>query len=100
MVSVSFKKENNRIVEVEIKGHANYSDKGKDIVCAAVSSIAIYSINLMEKLGYIITNKVEDGYIKMTNNLNCDIVDKILEQMETEFINISEEYPKHIYLKH
>ena len=100
MVSVSFKKENNRIVEVEIKGHANYSDKGKDIVCAAISSIAIYSINLMEKFGYIITNKVEDGYIKMTNNLNSDIVDKILEQMEAEFINISEEYPKHIYLKH
>ena len=34
--------ENNKI---EIKGHANYDDYGKDIVCASVSSIVITTIN-------------------------------------------------------
>ena len=34
--------ENNKI---EIKGHSNYDDYGKDIVCASVSSIVITTIN-------------------------------------------------------
>lgn len=100
MVSIEFKKENNKIDELVIKGHANYSDKGKDIVCAAISSIAIYSINLLEKLGYNINTKVEDGYIKMINDANSDVVDKVFEQMEFEFMELYKQYPKNIYLKH
>ena len=34
--------ENNKI---EISGHANFDDYGKDIVCASVSSIVITTIN-------------------------------------------------------
>ena len=100
MISIEIKKNNNKIEEVSIKGHANYSDKGKDIVCAAVSAIATYSINLMEKLGYLIDNKVEEGYVKMINDANSEIVDKIFEQMEFEFNGLSKQYPKYIFIKH
>ena len=100
MISIEIKKNNNKIEEVSIKGHANYSDKGKDIVCAAVSAIATYSINLMEKFGFKIENIVEDGYVKMINNANSDIVDKIFEQMVFEFKGLYEQYPRNIYLKH
>ena len=100
MISIDIKKNNNKIEEITIKGHANYSDKGKDIVCAAVSAIATYSINLMEKFGYIITNQVEDGYVKMINDANSDLVDKIFEQMDYEFNGLYKQYPKYIYLKH
>jgi uncharacterized protein YsxB (DUF464 family) len=54
----------------------------------------------MEKLGYIITNKVEDGYIKMINDANSDVVDKVFEQMEFEFMELYKQYPRNIYLKH
>ena len=100
MISIELKKNDKKIEQIVIKGHANYSDKGKDIVCAAVSAIAIYSINLMEKLGYKINNMVEDGYVKMINDQNSDIVDKIFEQMELEFVGLYEQYPRNIYLKH
>ena len=100
MISIDIKKNNNKIEEIIIKGHANYSDKGKDIVCAAVSAIATYSINLMEKFGYLITNQVEDGYVKMVNDANSDLVDKIFEQMDYEFNGLYKQYPKYIYLKH
>ena len=30
---------------IEVKGHANYDDFGKDIVCASVSSIVITTVN-------------------------------------------------------
>ena len=100
MISIELKKNDKKIEQIVIKGHANYSDKGKDIVCAAVSAIAIYSINLMEKLGYKINNMVEDGYVKMINDANNDLVDKIFEQMEYEFKGLYEQYPRNIYLKH
>ena len=100
MISIEIKKNNTKIEEVSIKGHANYSDKGKDIVCAAVSAIATYSINLMEKFGFKINSIVEDGYVKMINNANSDIVDKIFETLEYSFNSLYEEYPRNIYLKH
>ena len=31
--------------KIEIKGHSNYDDLGKDIVCSAVSSIVTTTIN-------------------------------------------------------
>ena len=100
MISIEIKKNDKKIEEIVVKGHANYSDKGKDIVCAAVSSITCYSINLIEKFGYKITNKVEDGYVKMINDANNDLVDKIFEQLEYEFKGLYEQYPRNIYLKH
>ena len=41
MIKVDLTKEN----VITISGHANYDDKGKDIVCASVSSIVITTIN-------------------------------------------------------
>ena len=45
MIKISIKYEENKIKEVLIKGHALYDDYGKDIVCAAVSSIVITTVN-------------------------------------------------------
>ncbi|MBR5419769.1 MAG: ribosomal-processing cysteine protease Prp [Lachnospiraceae bacterium] len=33
-----------------IRGHAEYDDPGKDVVCAAVSMLAINTVNALEKL--------------------------------------------------
>lgn len=71
--------ENNKI---EIKGHANYDDYGKDIVCASVSSIVITTINAIiefdpESIYYedlnnrILIEKLKDDDItnKLINNM-------------------------------
>ena len=39
MIKIEVKKKN-----ISIVGHANYDEYGKDIVCAAVSSVVITSI--------------------------------------------------------
>lgn len=86
--------ENNKI---EIKGHANYDDYGKDIVCASVSSIVITTINaiiefdpesiyyedlnnriLIEKLkGDDITNKLINNMIELLEELEKSYKDNI-----------------------
>jgi len=100
MISVEIKKIDSKVSEVIVKGHANYSDKGKDIVCASATTIIIYSLNLIEKLGFKITYKLEEGYSKLVNDANSDIVDKVFETLEFSFNSLYEEHPRNIYLKH
>ena len=37
---------------IKISGHANYDEKGKDIVCASVSSIVITTINAIIEIDH------------------------------------------------
>ena len=100
MISVEIKKTQEKISEVIVKGHANYSSKGKDIVCASATTIIIYSLNLIEKLGFKINYILEEGYSKLVNDANNEIVDKVFETMEYSFNSLYEEYPKNIFIKH
>ena len=82
--------ENNKI---EIKGHANYDDYGKDIVCASVSSIVITTINAIiefdpESIYYedlnnrILIKKLKDDDI--TNKLINNMIE-LLEGLEKSY---------------
>ena len=82
--------ENNKI---EIKGHANYDDYGKDIVCASVSSIVITTINAIiefdpESIYYedlnnrILIKKLKDDDI--TNKLINNMIE-LLEELEQSY---------------
>ena len=82
--------ENNKI---EIKGHANYDDYGKDIVCASVSSIVITTINALiefdpESIYYedlnnrILIKKLKDDDI--TNKLINNMIE-LLEELEKSY---------------
>lgn len=82
--------ENNKI---EIKGHANYDDYGKDIVCASVSSIVITTINAIiefdpESICYedlnnrILIEKLKDDDI--TNKLINNMIE-LLEELEKSY---------------
>lgn len=82
--------ENNKI---EIKGHANYDDYGKDIVCASVSSVVITTINAIiefdpESIYYedlnnrILIEKLKDDDI--TNKLINNMIE-LLEELEKSY---------------
>lgn len=88
MIKVEIK--NNKI---EIKGHANYDDYGKDIVCASVSSIVITTINAIiefdpESIYYedlnnrILIEKLKDDDI--TNKLINNMIE-LLEELERSY---------------
>ena len=88
MIKVEIK--NNKI---EIKGHANYDDYGKDIVCASVSSIVITTINDIiefdpESIYYedlnnrILIEKLKDDDI--TNKLINNMIE-LLEELEKSY---------------
>ena len=99
MIKVKLIKNNNHIKKIIIKGHAMYADYGKDIVCAAVSSTIITSINASlsidnESLIYDDKNGLE---IEVKKN---DIVTtKIINNMINNLYELEKAYPKNIKIK-
>ena len=45
MIKVETQRQNGRITYFEIKGHADFSGYGEDVICAAVSSVGQMTIN-------------------------------------------------------
>ena len=82
---------------ITIKGHAGYDDKGKDIVCASVSSIVITTIN-----GIIEIDKDAIDYSDLDNEIiirklkEDDIVNKLLNNMILLLESLEKDYNEYI----
>lgn len=50
MIKALVSVKNNKYTGFKCMGHANYADKGKDVVCASVSALVISTANSIEKL--------------------------------------------------
>lgn len=97
MIKVKFVLNKGLYKELEVKGHANYADFGKDIICAAVSSTTSMLINgLTEVLKEDVNLKVEDNKIGLKlkdPNKNTQI---LMESYYIELKNIEQEYKDNI----
>lgn len=85
---------------ISITGHAMYDDFGKDIVCSAVSSIVITSLNgiLSINPSALIYNNSKDGLeieIKGFDDITLKLIDNMMELL----IKLSNDYPKNIQVK-
>ena len=90
--------EHDYIDSVEIIGHANYNDYGKDIVCASVSSIAITTVNSLIKLGKDIDYEEKEGYLNITINSHDEVTDKLIDNMIDLFSELEKQYEKNIMI--
>lgn len=94
MIKISIKYEENKIKEVLIKGHALYDDYGKDIVCAAVSSIVITTVNAILSINKDSITFDESVMIKVIKN--DEITDKLLINMINLLKELEHDYPNNI----
>ena len=90
----------NNIQQIELIGHANYNEYGKDIVCSAASSIVTTTVNaiLMFDKDYITYQALKDKFIIIINSYN-DIVDKLITNMLNLLKELEKDYPKNIKIK-
>lgn len=97
MIKIKVVKENEVFKEISVKGHANYEDCGKDIVCAAVSTICITTINgILSICNDSISYIEKDGYLNikvLKNDLNTN---KLLLNMINMLEELEHDYPKNI----
>jgi len=85
---------------IEISGHANYNEYGKDIVCASVSSIITTTVNYIMKIDSNSLVYEDDGrVVKLTRINDNDIVIIILNTMIEIFKDLESNYKKNIKIE-
>ena len=88
MIKIKIDYDENYVSKFKISGHSGYDIKGNDIVCAAVSSLVISSINLALRLNEkSVDVKQEDGLI----DANILIHDKVINEVFLNMIDMLEE---------
>ncbi len=100
MISIKmYRNEKGELFRFQIHGHAKYAEKGKDIICAAVSSLSQAAVMGLERLT---SDKVTSS--KGKNDLICEIAlerDKIKTQTILELLllsleDIERQYPEYV----
>ena len=88
MINIRITYAANKIDGLEIKGHANSAEYGKDLVCAAVSAIGVGGLNALASLkDKNIELKMSDGHILIRNTSSNDeaqiVLNTIIIQLNT-----------------
>ena len=86
--------------KISTKGHANYSDYGRDIVCASVSSTVLTTINaIMLICGDTISVIQSYGNMQILIQKENDITRKLLDNMIRCLKEIEINYGKNIKIR-
>lgn len=98
MIVANYRLKNGEILELEVSGHAEYDESGKDIVCAAVSTAIIVTANAIEMLNLNDNRSltIEEGYFKLEVLKDHDILNKLLKNLEYTLYDLEQQYPDYI----
>lgn len=100
MIKVEVIKDNEFIKQVSVKGHAMYDEYGKDIVCAAVSSIVTTTINGILSIDcQVLEYEVNEDEILIKIKEFDSITNKLMCNMINLLVELQEKYPKNIIVK-
>ena len=99
MIKVNVKRNDNKVYELVIKGHAGYDVYGKDIVCAAVSSMAITTINNIIALDDSIDYEENSGLLIIRVKRDTEVNNKLLDNLVRMLTELKEQYPKNIEIR-
>ncbi len=99
MIKVKLTKESGIIKNITVKGHALYDDFGKDIVCAAVSSTIITSVNASLLIDENSLSYEEDNGLDINVLKDDEVTTKIINNMITNLLELEKVYPKNIQIK-
>ena len=100
MIRIHIVRKNNYIKQITLKGHADYEDYGKDIVCAAVSATYLCTINGVLSIDKDSIEVTSTNDIQMIDVLKeDDIIEKLLCNMERCLMSLEQEYPNNIKIK-
>ncbi len=83
--------------EIVVEGHANFDEYGKDIVCAAVSSIVQYAAYILKLNGAEFEKR--EGFLKIYNIKDDDCSKKTIFVLKEALMDIKKKFPKHLELE-
>ncbi len=99
MITASFSKKNGKFYKFRISGHSGYAESGRDIVCAAVSSMTMLTINnITDTFGISALADVNpegpiiDFRLESEDERGCALI----AGLEREISVLAEDYPKFV----
>jgi hypothetical protein len=96
MIKVNVFKRQDLILGIEITGHAQSAEYGKDLVCAGVSAIAIGLNNALDTKGIECDCVANPGYFKLNLKDNTEVAQVIMYTGVEQLKTIQENYSKYI----
>ena len=100
MIKIVIKRDVNsqKIISIEVKGHANSAEYGKDLVCAAVSTVMTGGMNALKDKEYDF--KLEEGHIYVKAlDIPSDYDSVVLKTMEVQLMTIEESNHKYVQIE-
>lgn len=101
MIKVTVESKNKKHIDkINIFGHADYDEYGKDIVCSSVSSIVTTTVNGIYEIDqeYLLVEEQKDGMM-ITIQKEDKICDKLIKNMLSLLSELSDSYPENIVVK-
>ena len=98
MITITIRKEKDKVVAFSVTGHAEYADEGQDIVCSAVSALTINTVNSIEQLtSDRICTAQSDGelHAEMLGTVSPE-AHLLLQSMYLGLQSVAEQYPGHV----
>lgn len=96
MIKVNIKAKEGNINSIKISGHARYDAYGKDIVCAAVSSITITTVNALIKLDENAIDYVQNDDLTITIKKHDEVTCVLIQNMIDLLEELEKDYKKNI----
>ena len=82
--------------KIEISGHTNFDDYGKDIVCASVSSIVITTINACIEIDEDSIYYEDKEKLIIEIKKENEVIKKLINNMVFMLESLEKDYPKNI----
>ncbi|WP_416326091.1 ribosomal-processing cysteine protease Prp [[Eubacterium] hominis] len=99
MVKVTVLHQHQKIVHMTICGHAGYADKGQDLVCAGVSSIAIGMMNALDQMEPDTCDlSMKDADVEIQVNKVTEGNQLLLRGMIIQLQTLKETYKKYVQI--
>lgn len=91
---------------IELRGHAGFAVEGKDIVCSAISTASLTTVNMIDKINKdCIKVETKAGYLYMSldyqklTDEQIYYVDLAVKNLIDVYEEISSQYPKNLKIK-
>ena len=101
MIKIEFVLQNGQIGGFSVKGHSGTAERGADIVCAGVSSLAQTALlGLMRQINAAVDYKVTGGDMSVfLQDAPTELTEAVLQTMRLGLIEIAKQYPQAVKIK-
>ncbi|MBQ2658566.1 MAG: ribosomal-processing cysteine protease Prp [Erysipelotrichaceae bacterium] len=99
MIKAKYEVKDGSYLSLDVKGHAEYGEYGKDLICASVSSILFGFMNALDELQENVKIKQTENHITVTDHSGSSTVQDYFELVIFQLKTIEESYGDFIKLE-